>query len=231
MLQLDGVQLGQGAFSITANWSVPAGSVTALIGPSGGGKSTVLAGIAGFLPLSRGRVIWAGQDMSATPPGARPIAMLFQDNNLFPHLTVAQNIGLGLVPRLRLTSSELEQVEAVLRQVGLIDMGMRKPAQLSGGQQSRVALARVLISDKPLVMLDEPFSALGPGLRDDMLDLAVQSLGDAGRTMLMVTHDPADARRVAQNVVFVNAGVAATPMATKALFASPPPDLRSYLGT
>jgi len=106
----------------------------------------------------------------------------------------------------------------------------RLPGELSGGQQSRAALARVLVADRPVVLLDEPFSALGPGLRDEMLDLATAALADAGRTMLMVTHDPQDAERVARQVIFVEGGVAHPPKETTALFADPPAALARYLG-
>ena len=230
MLRLEGLRLAQGDFTLDADFEVPEGSVTAVIGPSGGGKSTLLAGIAGFLAPHTGRVEIGGEDMTKAAPHARPIAMLFQDNNLFAHLSVAQNVGLGIAPRLKMDAATTARVRDVLEQVGLGGFDARMPAALSGGQQSRAALARVLVSERGLVLLDEPFSALGPGLRDEMLDLAVRALADAGRTMMMVTHDPNDALRVADRVVFVEGGVAQAPVATKALFADPPAELAAYLG-
>ena len=154
--------------------------------------------------------------------------MLFQDNNLFPHLTIAQNVGLGLRPDLRLTQADRALVTAALDQVGLANFAARKPGALSGGQQSRAALARVLLADRPVVLLDEPFAALGPGLRADMLGLVRERL--AGRTVLLVTHDPDDARRVADRAVLVAQGVASMPVATGDFFANPPKALRDYLG-
>lgn len=230
MLQLEGLHLQQGDFALRADLAVPTGARVAVMGPSGGGKSTLLAGIAGFLTPVAGRIVWDGQDITALPPDARPVSILFQDNNLFPHLTVAQNLGLGLRASLRLNSVELKQIGDALAQVGLVGMSGRKPGALSGGQQSRAALARVLLGGRPLVLLDEPFAALGPGLKDEMLDLAATMLAAQGRTLLMVTHDPRDARRIAGSVMLVADGFAAQPVATDAIFADPPSALRDYLG-
>jgi thiamine transport system ATP-binding protein len=169
-------------------------------------------------------------DLTAVPPGARPISAIFQDNNLFPHLTIAQNVGLGLRPTWHLTADERACVERALSSVGLAGLGGRKPAALSGGQQSRAALARVLLADRPVVLLDEPFAALGPGLKDEMLDLVQSTLGVAGRTVLMVTHDPADARRIADQASLVAAGTVSAPVATQAFFEAPTPALVAYLG-
>lgn len=230
MLTCEDVVLRQGDFSLRADLSAAPGRVTALIGPSGAGKSTLLAAIAGFLDPASGRVLWEGRDLTPLAPGERPIAMLFQDNNLFPHLSVAQNVGLALRPTLRLQAEERARVDAVLAEVGLDGLAERKPAALSGGQQSRAALARVLLSERPVVLLDEPFAALGPALKDDMLDLVRCKLADAGRIVVMVTHDPNDALRIADAVVLVADGVAAAPVATDTLFADPPPALAAYLG-
>lgn len=230
MLICEDLELRYDDFSLRADVRFAAGAITALIGPSGAGKSTLLAAIAGFLPPASGRVSWAGMDITAQSPADRPVSMLFQDNNLFPHLTIAQNVGLGLRPGLRLSSSQMSQVDAVLESVGLAGMGTRKPAALSGGQQSRAALARVLLADRPLVLLDEPFAALGPNLKGEMLDLVKQRLADQGRTVIMVTHDPDDAKRIADAVAVVADGVVSDPAPTAALFDNPPSALAAYLG-
>ncbi|SEM99717.1 thiamine transport system ATP-binding protein [Loktanella fryxellensis] len=229
MLTFDGVVLTQGTFRLQADLTVAPG-ITAVIGPSGGGKSTLLAAIAGFLTPVTGRILWQGDDMAGRDPGARPVVMLFQDHNLFPHLTVAQNVGLALAPRLRLSAGQGAQVATALRDVGLAGMGDRKPGALSGGQQGRAALARVLLSDRGIVLLDEAFAALGPALRSEMLVLVRDRLAASGRTVLVVTHDPADAVQFADHVVLVADGVAHPPQPTAALFADPPPALRAYLG-
>jgi thiamine transport system ATP-binding protein len=230
MLICEDLDLRYDDFRLRADLRFATGQVTALIGPSGAGKSTLLSAIAGFLTPVSGRVRWGDDDVTALSPADRPISMLFQDNNLFPHLTIAQNVGLGLRAGLRLSGDELSQVDEVLESVGLKGMGVRKPAALSGGQQSRAALARVLLADRPLVLLDEPFAALGPSLKDEMLDLVKLRLADQGRTVIMVTHDPADAKRVADAVAVVADGVVADPVPTATLFENPPPVLAAYLG-
>lgn len=230
MLTLERVEIVQDGFRLTADWSLPTGARAAVIGPSGAGKSTLLMAVAGFLAPTAGRILWQGADLGALPPGERPLSMLFQDQNLFPHLTVAQNVGLGLRPDLRLSPQDRAQVEDALARVGLAGLGGRKPAQLSGGQQGRAALARVLLRARPLLLLDEPFAALGPALKAEMLGLLAELAADTGATVLMVTHDPQDAMRFADRTVLVAEGVAAPPVETAALFADPPPALREYLG-
>ena len=230
MLRLDGVLIQQGDFLLSADVAFAAGAITALIGPSGAGKSPIQSVIAGFLAVRRGGVLWQGEDLAPLVPGERPVSILFQDNNLFPHLTVAQNVGLGISPSLRLTVDQAAQVEATLAGVGLQGLGARRPGALSGGQQSRVALARVLVADRPIVLLDEPFAALGPGLKDEMLDLVKSRLVADGKTVVMVTHDPSDARRIADQTALVAEGQVHAPVATARLFDDPPPALVSYLG-
>ena len=230
MLTFDQVQLAQGTFKLSVNITLPRHETIALIGPSGAGKSTLLAAIAGFLAPVTGRILWDGTDLTNVAPGDRPVSMLFQDNNLFPHLTVAQNVGLGLRPDLRLSREQNTVCQSALTEVGLAGFEDRKPAALSGGQQSRVALARVLVADRPVVLLDEPFAALGPALKDEMLDLVQSKLRSDGKTVIMVTHDPADARRVAQLSVLVAEGRAAEPVETNTLLDNPPPALAAYLG-
>jgi thiamine transport system ATP-binding protein len=231
MLTLDHVQITQDDFSLAANWAVPQGARVALIGPSGAGKSTLLLAIAGFLPLAKGCIFVAGQDLTPLAPGERPLSLLFQDQNLFPHLTIAQNLGLGLDPTLRLTSEQQDKVEGALANVGLSGMGTRKPASLSGGQQGRASLARALLRSRPLLLLDEPFAALGPALKAEMLDLVAEVASATGATVLMVTHDPGDAKRFADQTVVVSDGIAHAPEPTAMLFAAPPPALAQYLGT
>ncbi|SFS19887.1 thiamine ABC transporter ATP-binding protein [Yoonia litorea] len=230
MLTFDRVELRQGDFRLKAHLSVAAGSLSALIGPSGSGKSTLLAAIAGFIAPAQGRILWAGKDMTGKAPGQRSVAMLFQDNNLFPHLSAAQNVGLGLRPDLKLTQDDRERVSDALGQVGLAGLENRKPSALSGGQQSRVAIARVLVSQSDIVLLDEPFAALGPALKDEMLDLVADKLSAKGRTVIMVTHDPADARRIASQTIVVSDGIVHPPVETGPLLDNPPEALAAYLG-
>ncbi len=230
MLTLEAMRIEAGGFRLAADWAVPAGARVALIGPSGAGKSTLLAAIAGFQPLAGGRILWQGADLGPLDPGRRPVSILFQDNNLFPHLTVAQNLGLALNPHLRLGPGDRARIAAALDRVGLGGRGDDRPGRLSGGEQGRAALARVLLRPRPVLLLDEPFAALGPGLRADMLALVRAVAAEAGALTILVTHDPADARRFAQTVAFVHAGLAHPPADAAALFAAPPPALAAYLG-
>lgn len=231
MLQLDHLTLTQGAFHLTADWSLEPGAKLALLGGSGAGKSTLLMGIAGFVTPTAGRILWQGRDLAPLPPAERPISILFQDQNLFPHLTLAQNLGLALNPRMKLTAVDHARIDQVLERLGLSDLGPRKPAALSGGQQGRAALGRVLLQARPLLLLDEPFAALGPALKADLLALVADLADEAGTTVIMVTHDPEDARRFADQVVLVHDGQTDAPRPTEALFADPPQALRAYLGT
>lgn len=191
----------------------------------------MLSVIAGFFPPVSGHVLWDGQDITNLPPAERKCGILFQDNNLFPHFTVNRNVGLGIRPDLRLTADDHQKVARALDRVGLTGLGDRKPAQLSGGQQVRVALARVLVQRKPLVLLDEPFAALGPALKAEMLDLVQSLMAETGATLLMVSHDPLDARRIAPQTILVADGRASAPQDTKTLLTTPPEALRRYLGT
>lgn len=222
--------LEQDDFRLSADWRVDKGARVAVIGPSGAGKSTLLSAIAGFFPAAAGRVLWEGRDLAGVAPGARPVSILFQDQNHFPHLTVAQNLALGVRPDLRLSRDEWLRVEAAMERVGLSGFGKRKPAQLSGGQAGRAALARALLRARPILLLDEPFAALGPALKSEMLDLVGQVADDTGATVLLVTHEPADARSFADMTILVADGVASAPRATTDLFSNPPAALTAYLG-
>lgn len=230
MLHLDQVVLAQDGFRLTADWRVQQGARVAVIGPSGAGKSTLLSAIAGFLEPASGSIRWNGSDLRGVSPGDRPVSILFQDQNHFPHLTVAQNLGLGLRPDLRLSREEAARVALALDRVGLAGLGSRKPAQLSGGQASRAALARALLRARPVLLLDEPFAALGPALKAEMLELVAEVAAETGATVLMVTHEPADARGFADLVVLVADGMAQKPVPTADIFARPPAALADYLG-
>lgn len=230
MLELQNLSVTRGSFTLAADLSIAAGMRAAVIGASGSGKSTLLSLIAGFLAPDRGRILWERRDITATPPGKRPVSVLFQDQNLFPHLTAAQNVGLGLRPDLRLSTPQRVRVGQVLEEVGLAGMEDRKPADLSGGQQGRVALARVLLRARPVLLLDEPFAALGPALKAEMLDLLARIAEETGATVLMVSHDPGDARRFAPQTILIEDGRAQPPQPTGPLLDDPPPGLRAYLG-
>jgi thiamine transport system ATP-binding protein len=230
LLGLEGIVIRQGTFGLRADLTVGRGARVALIGPSGAGKSTLLGLIAGFVPSVEGRVTWAGADLGGLPPGKRPVSILFQDQNLFPHLSVAENVALGIDPALRLSRADRARVDDALARVGLGGFGARRPGTLSGGEQGRVALARALLRARPILLLDEPFAALGPGLKAGMLDLVAELTEETGATLLMVSHDPGDALRICPETILVADGMAHAPVPTAALLADPPPVLAEYLG-
>ncbi|WP_137930875.1 thiamine ABC transporter ATP-binding protein [Mesorhizobium comanense] len=230
-VQLDKVSFSYDETPLAFDVAFAAARITAIMGPSGSGKSTLLNLIAGFETPRAGRVLIGGADVGGEPPAARPVSMVFQENNLFAHLRVEQNVGLGRSPSLHLTKTDHSAVAEALKRTGLAGKEKRLPRELSGGERQRVALARVLVRDRPVLLLDEPFASLGPALRDDMLDLVSGLHAERGMTVLFVTHQPEDARRIAQNVVFLDNGtVAATGTADDFFTGSGPPAFRRYIG-
>lgn len=186
--------------------SVTRGEQVAVLGPSGAGKSTLLNLIAGFLTPASGTMMIEGEDHTATPPSRRPVSMLFQENNLFSHLSVQQNIGLGLNPGLKLNALQREKMRHIAQQMGLDSLLERLPGELSGGQRQRVALARCLVREQPILLLDEPFSALDPALRQEMLTLVAEVCREKQLTLLMVSHSVEDAARIAPRSIVVADG-------------------------
>lgn len=147
-----------------------------------------------------------GEDHTTTPPSRRPVSMLFQENNLFSHLSVQQNIGLGLNPGLKLNASQREKILHIAQQMGIDSLLERLPGELSGGQRQRVALARCLVREQPILLLDEPFSALDPALRQEMLTLVAEVCREKQLTLLMVSHSVEDAARIAPRSIVVADG-------------------------
>ena len=192
MIRLDNVFLADDALPMTFDLQVAAGERIAIVGPSGAGKSTLLNLIAGFVLPTQGNIWLNGENHTQSAPYERPVSMLFQENNLFPHLTVQQNLALGLKTSLKLTALEQDQIERVADAVGLTSFLSRLPNSLSGGQKQRVALARCLLRDKPILLLDEPFSALDPELRMEMLNLIDELCHSKKLTLLLVTHQPSE---------------------------------------
>ena len=230
-LHLDQIHARSGTFELRADLRIGAGQRVAIIGASGSGKSTLLDVIAGFLAPQSGQVMWDGIDITSKPPATRPISILFQDTNLFPHLTIGENLALALSPITgRVPSEGVDRINEVLARLGLAGFAKRRLSEMSGGQQSRAALARVLLQARPVVLLDEPFAALGPALKDEMLDLVAEVANSEGLTVLLVSHDPKDALRFAPQSVVVEDGKVAAPQDTKTLLDNPPPGLREYLG-
>ena len=230
MLELSAVAFRYQDMRMLFDLQVARGECVAIIGPSGAGKSTLLALIAGFEQPEAGRIAIEGRDMAGVAPARRPVTSLFQEHNLFAHLTLAQNVGLGLDPGLRLDAAQKAQVREALAHVGLTGLEARRPGQLSGGERQRAALARSLVRNRPLLLLDEPFAALGPAQRLEMLDLVNAIARTRGFTVLFVSHQPEDARHAAGRTIFIDAGRIQADGPTKELFAAPSGPLAAYLG-
>lgn len=175
---------------------VTPGHVATVMGPSGCGKSSLLAYICGTLDpglRARGQVVLDGEDVTELPPERRRIGILFQDDLLFPHLSVAENLAFGLPSSLRDRSARQERIDAALADAGLTGFGDRDPATLSGGQRGRVALLRTLLAEPRALLLDEPFAKLDVGLRSRFRRFVFEHVRSNRLPTILVTHDPADA--------------------------------------
>ncbi|MGF1844827.1 thiamine ABC transporter ATP-binding protein [Vibrio clamense] len=206
MIQLSNVQYDYHHEGFEFDLIAKQGSIVALMGPSGAGKSTLLSLVAGFIDPTDGDIRVDGSSVLGQEPYLRPLAMLFQEHNLFAHLSVRENIGLGLHPGLKLTADQVKQVNDAALQVGVADMLDRLPEHLSGGQRQRVALARCFVQPHRVWLLDEPFSALDPILRAEMLNLVKRLAAEREITVVMVTHHISDAKAIASHFAFLAQG-------------------------
>ena len=230
-VRLENVAFSYGETAMSFDLDVEASEIVAIMGPSGSGKSTLLNLVAGFEAPSSGRILIGGEDAAGLPPAQRPVSMVFQENNLFSHLDVARNVGLGRSPSLRLTGADRADIAAALARTGLAGKEKRLPAELSGGERQRVALARALLRDRPVLLLDEAFASLGPALRREMLELVRDLHAERRMTILMVTHHPGDARALCHRIAFVEEGRVAAVAPTAEMFSPDAPEaFRAYIG-
>ena len=198
---------GQNAVLRDVSFRIEPGEFFALLGPSGSGKSTLLRLIAGFNRNQGGRLLIDGRDVSGLAPQSRQVGMVFQNYALWPHMTVFDNVAFGLVERKVPKADIRKRVAAVLDVVGLADFADRRPNQLSGGQQQRVALARTIVIEPAILLLDEPLSNLDKNLRVQMRDELKKLQRTLGITTIFVTHDQEEAMTTADRMAVLNHGV------------------------
>lgn len=231
MIRLEDVQFRYDDYTADFDFEIARGEFVAVIGPSGSGKSTLLSLIAGFDRPQSGRILLAGEDMTQAPPSARPVTMVFQDHNTFAHLDLWTNVALGISPSLRLSAAEKLEVDEALARTGLAALARRKPGEVSGGERQRVAIARALLRDEPILLLDEPFAALGPALRREMLDLVKELQAEKAYTVMLVSHNPEDALYAASRTAFLSNGrIIAFEPTRQLLQRRDLPEIESYIG-
>lgn len=227
----DNVRFTYGDADFRFDFEVESGEIVAVMGASGSGKSTLLNLIAGFELPQSGRVLIGGMDVTQLPPHRRPVTMVFQENNLFGHLDVLSNVGLGISPSLRLDEEDRRAIALALEGTGLSGMEHRLPRELSGGERQRVALARALVRERPVLLLDEPFASLGPALRREMVELVRELHRRVAMTILLVSHHPEDARSLAGQVFFLDGRrIAHSGPTGEMLTTDPPGAVADYLG-
>jgi spermidine/putrescine transport system ATP-binding protein len=203
---LDDVRFRYEDMDMAFNLAVAAGELTALIGPSGAGKTTILNLIAGFERPRSGIISIDGRDIGALPVASRPVTMVFQEHNLFAHLDVAANVGLGISPALRLTAEDRMRAAAALARVGLEGFERRLPGQLSGGERQRVALARALAYDPEILFFDEPLSAIDYKLRKTLEKELKDIHRETGKTFVYITHSLEEAMVMSDRIGVMRSG-------------------------
>jgi len=212
--------------------SVAAGEVLSLIGPSGSGKSTLLNLIAGFLKPDSGQIHVDGEAIEQLPIAQRPVTIVFQQHNLFPHLDLYTNVALGVDPSLKLSTEQDQLIEDALDSLALSGLEKRKPGELSGGQRQRIALARALVRERKVLLLDEAFAALGPAQREELIVLVKALVERKKMAALLVSHQPRDALIASDRTAFVYNGRIITLQPTRQLLEETDlVEVRNYLGS
>ncbi|NUT56558.1 MAG: sulfate ABC transporter ATP-binding protein [Thermoleophilia bacterium] len=210
---------------------VPTGSLTALLGPSGGGKSTLLRVIAGLETPDAGEIVIAGEDATGLAPQKRGVGFVFQHYAAFKHMTVRDNVAFGLTIRKRPKAEIRQRVDQLLELVQLQRLGHRYPAQLSGGQRQRMALARALAVEPEVLLLDEPFGALDARVRAELRDWLRRLHEEVHVTTVFVTHDQEEAMEVADQLAVLNHGVVEQVGSPRELYEEPASDfVMSFVG-
>jgi len=231
MLELTRLEFSYGAEKFQFDLTVSRGEIVALIGPSGAGKSTLLLLVGGFLQASGGSILLDGRDITGLGPERRPVSTIFQEHNLFPHLTAYQNVAIGVDPGLRLNDEQRARVEAAMQRTYLGGLQQRLPGALSGGQRQRISIARVLARQQPVLLLDEALTGLGPSLRTELLALINELVAAESMSAIMVSHHPEDALKVCPRIAFMqNGSIDSVVSAEQLASGEVNPSLAEYLG-
>jgi molybdate/tungstate transport system ATP-binding protein len=218
MIRVEGLGITFPGFALAdIHLQVRAGEALALLGPTGAGKTLLLEAIIGVVPIAAGRILIDGRDVTRQPPERRRIGIVYQDHALFPHLTVKENIVYGQ----RYCHTALPSLTPLVERLGLTRLMARRIRSLSGGEKQRVALARALAVAPSVLLLDEPLSALDPNFREDIRGVLKALHQDTGITLLMVTHDFAEAHFLAQRTAIMNRGRIEQIGALETVFAHP----------
>jgi len=205
-IALENVTLTLGENRFNFDGIIAGGAINAVTGRSGSGKTTLINLIAGFEAPSTGRIMIGDKVMNGIHIADRPVTLVFQDNNLFAHLDIFTNIGLGIDPALKLSPDDKARISKALERVGLKGFEKRKVASLSGGERQRAAFARALVRNRPVLLLDEPFAALDPDTRAEMGALLVELHSETGKTVGMVSHEPDEMDRLADHRLVIEHG-------------------------
>lgn len=192
MLELRSARTRLGEQEFTYNLSVEAGEIVTITGESGAGKSTLLHLVSGFVPLVGGDLLWQSHSIADLSIQRRPVSLLFQKDNLFQHMNVRSNVGLGLDPGLKLHKQAWQRVDEAIARMGIAGLERRLPGELSGGEQQRVALARVMLMNRPVLLLDEPFNSLDQATRESVLASCRDLSHEQNLCTLIVTHNRED---------------------------------------
>ena len=199
MLNIDNLQLTLDGWPLRYSMQIKTGEIVAIQGSSGVGKTTLLNLISGYLTADSGTIEWNQDPLNNLAVEKRPVSMLFQDHNLFEHISVLENLSLGFT-----TTAPIDAIMNAARYLGVDEQLEKKPANLSGGQRQRIALIRTLLRPEPIVLLDEPFAELDPVTREKAALWTREHAKTAGKTVLLVTHQDEDVERVADRRIILS---------------------------